>query len=89
MPIPQAAHFQHFSFIFLCENGEADVLVESHEFRNLALEKSVKSLELHDGVMRNFRMKTRDHLEMMLILAAELLCTKNTPVSLAIPIAKV
>lgn len=58
MPNPQAAHFQLYSSIFLCENGEADILVESHEFRNLALEKTVKSFELHDGVMRNLRMKT-------------------------------
>lgn len=58
MPSPQAAHFQLFSSIFLCENGEADILVESHEFRNLALKKTVKSFELHDGIMRNLRTKT-------------------------------
>lgn len=55
---PQAAHFQLYSSIFLCEIGEANILVESHEFRNLALEKTVKSFELLDGVLRNLRMKT-------------------------------
>lgn len=65
--------------------------MESHGFRNLALEKTVKSFELHDGVMRNLTMKTApfsSKQELLLILATELLYAKNTPLSLVVPICK-
>lgn len=54
--------------------------------------RKLKSFELHDGVMRNLRMKTAPFYSKQSCCwfwQQELLYAKNTPVSLVIPIAKV
>ena len=48
----------HISSAFLCDKGEAGILMRSHEFKNLGLGKSVKYCELYDEVMSIIKMKT-------------------------------